>query len=165
MASYVRETYVDAPLDAVWRFHSTVDGLEALTPSWMNLRVESVRGPDDEPDPETLEAGSVIRLSMRPFGVGPRRFWASRITRREEHDGAALFADEMVDGPFDHWVHTHAFYADGGGTRIRDAVEYALPFGPLGELAAPFSGVGFEPMFRYRHRRTRELLERGERST
>jgi ligand-binding SRPBCC domain-containing protein len=38
-------------------------------------------------------------------------------------------------------------------------VEYALPFGALGDAVGPLARVGLEPMFRYRHRRTRELLE------
>ena len=158
MARYTRETWVDAPLSEVWAFHSRIEGLEALTPTWMNLRVESVRGPGGERDPDVLEAGTEIRMSMRPPGIGPRRSWTSRILEREEYDGAAYFRDEMVDGPFERWVHTHSFYADRGGTRIRDAVEYQLPLGVLGEMVGPFSGVGFEPMFRYRHRKTKELL-------
>ena len=40
--------------------------------------------PDGEPDPEVLEAGSRIKLSMRPFGVGPRQEWTSVITERTE---------------------------------------------------------------------------------
>jgi ligand-binding SRPBCC domain-containing protein len=158
MAVYERETRVAAPLEEVWAFHSRVDGLEALTPDWMHLRVESIEGPDGEPAPEVLETGSRISMSVRPFGVGPRQPWTSVILERREQDGAALFRDEMVEGPFPEWVHTHAFYADGGFTRVRDRVEYRLPGGPLGDLAAPFSRIGFEPMFRYRHRRTHELL-------
>lgn len=158
MARYARETWVDAPLSEVWAFHSRIEGLEALTPEWMDLRVESTRGPDGEADPEVLAAGTEIRLSIRPLGVGPRQRWTSRIVEREEYDGAAFFRDTMADGPFPGWTHTHSFFADGGGTRIRDSVEYRLPGGVLGELAGPFSGVGFEPMFRHRHRRTRELF-------
>ena len=153
MSTYRRETRVAAPLSEVWAFHSQVSGLEALTPSFTNLRVEGVTGPDGEPDPEVLEAGTRIDMSMRPFDVGPRQTWTSVITEREEHDGSAMFRDTMEGGPFPRWVHTHRFLADG----VDD--EYQLPGGPVGELAGPVGWVGFEPMFRYRHRRTRELLE------
>ncbi|MWG36413.1 SRPBCC family protein [Halomarina oriensis] len=156
MPTYRRQTRVRAPFDEVWEFHSGVAGLEALTPAFMNLRVDDVVGPDDERDPEVLETGSRIHASVRPFGVGPRQRWVSVIVEREEGDGVAYFVDEMEDGPFPHWRHTHRFYADGEETVVEDEVEYELPVvgtvGPLGD-------VGFEPMFRYRHRRTRELLE------
>ena len=156
MPRYERSVQVDAPFDAVWDFHSTEQGLIALTPDWMHLVVESVRGPDGESDPAELEAGSRIEASMRPFGVGPRQTWISVITDRERSEGAGYFCDEMEEGPFPEWHHTHAFYADGEATIIRDTVEYELPVvGRLGSLA----WVGFEPMFRHRHRRTKELLE------
>jgi ligand-binding SRPBCC domain-containing protein len=159
MPTFESETHVRAPFKEVWTFHSTLDGLQAITPGFMNLRVESVRGPDDEPDPELLEEGTEANLSVRPFGVGPRQGWTTAIIEREREEGAALFRDEMRDGPFKRWVHTHSFYADDGGTLVRDHVEYELPFGDLGRLAGPFAVVGFEPMFRYRHRETKRQLE------
>jgi ligand-binding SRPBCC domain-containing protein len=157
MASYQRRTRVAAPLDEVWALYSRIEGLEALTPDWMNLRVEAVRGPDGEADPEVLDPGTQIRLSTRPFGVGPRQAWTSRILSREENEGSAVFVDDMVDGPFRRWVHTHRFFADGDETVVEDDVEYAFPVAD--GLLGPVSVVGFEPMFRYRHRKTRELLE------
>ena len=159
MPTYERETVVRAPLDEVWEFHSTMSGLEALTPEWMGLRIERAVGPDGEPDPDVLEEGSEIAMSMRPFGIGPRRHWTSVIVERDRGDGVAYFRDEMVHGPFERWTHTHAFYADGTETVVRDRVEYDFPLGVLGDVFEPFSEVGFEPMFRTRHRLTKELLE------
>jgi ligand-binding SRPBCC domain-containing protein len=160
MPTYRRSTRVAAPIEEVWDFHSRIAGLEALTPGWMGLSVEAVRGPDGGPDPEILEVGSRIRMSMRPLGAGPPQQWTSRIVAREEHDGSAMFRDDMVDGPFTEWVHTHRFFADGDETILEDTVEYELPFGPVGRALGPFARVGFEPMFRYRHRQTRRLLGR-----
>lgn len=159
MENYERSVRVAAPLATVWEFHSTEKGLEALTPDWMRMRVESVRGPDGEPNPAVLEAGSTLEASVRPFGVGPRQGWTSEIVERDHTGGSAYFRDVMSDGPFAEWVHTHLFYADDGATIVRDSVEYELPFGALGRAAAPFSRVGFEPMFRFRHRETKRLLE------
>ncbi|WP_311174080.1 SRPBCC family protein [Halobellus ordinarius] len=159
MATYSRLTRVAAPLSDVWEFHSKISGLEALTPDWMNLRVESVTGPDGEADPEILESGSEIRMSMRPFGVGPRQHWTSVILDREADDERAVFRDEMRGGPFEQWVHIHRFIADGDETIIDDNVEYELPGGGVGRRVSPLAVVGFEPMFRARHRKTKELLE------
>lgn len=159
MPVYERETRVDAPFEEVWDFHSRGEGLEALTPGFMRLRIERTIGPDGEMNPELLEEGTRIEATVNPFGVGTRRGWTSIIVTRKEHDGAAVFVDEMTDGPFPHWQHTHAFYADGKGTLIRDRVEYAFPYGLLGRAVGTFGVVGFEPMFRYRHHKTRTLLE------
>jgi ligand-binding SRPBCC domain-containing protein len=159
MPTYERSVRVAAPFDAVWDFHARLDGLEALTPDWLHLRVESVRGPDGDPDPDVLEAGSVVRASVQPLGVGPRQTWESHIVAREARDGAAYFRDEMRGGPFARWEHTHSFFADGDATVVRDRIVYDLPFGVLGRVAGPLAVVGLAPMFRYRHRRTRALLE------
>ncbi|WP_226481614.1 SRPBCC family protein [Natrinema amylolyticum] len=159
MQTYDRETTVDSPFEDVWAFNSRISGLEAVTPDWLHLRVERVIGPDGEPDPNVLEPGSEIALSMRPFGVGPRQHWTSVITARERDEGSAYFRDEMVHGPFDHWEHTHSFFADGTRTIVRDHVEYELPLGGLGDAIAPLSRLGFEAMFRARHRLAKAQLE------
>lgn len=159
MDTYQRSVRVHAPLDAVWEFHSTESGLIDLTPDWMGLCIEDVRGPDGEPDPSVLEAGSRLQSTVQPFGVGPRQGWTSEITERERSEGAAYFRDVMHDGPFSFWEHTHQFYADGEQTLLRDSIRYELPLGAVGRALGPVAVVGFEPMFRYRHRRTAELLE------
>lgn len=157
MATFERETTVDAPLSRVWAFHSTVDGLDALTPDWLDLAVEEIRWPGERPTDGVLVAGTLLRLSVRPLGVGPRRRWVSEIIRRETGDGWAAFRDEMRQGPFREWRHTHRFASTvDGGTRIRDSVEYETTLGPAADAAAwPAMALAFAD----RHRRTRRLLE------
>lgn len=159
MTTFERSVWVDASLDEVWAFHVRPSGLEALTPDWVHLQVEAIRGPDGESDPEVLEKGTAIRASVRPFGVGPRQRWTSRIVARNRENGTAYFRDMMDDGPFPEWEHTHLFYGDGDRTLVRDHVEYALPGGRLGRRLGPLARVGLDPTFRYRHRRAKELLE------
>jgi ligand-binding SRPBCC domain-containing protein len=159
MDTYERSVRVRAPFEDVWEFHSDESGLVALTPDWMRMEIEAVRGPDGEPDPEVLDAGSVVESSVRPFDIGPRQMWVSEISARERTGGSAYFQDVMAEGPFPEWEHTHLFYADGDETIVRDRVRYELPGGSLGRAVGPLGVVGFEPFFRYRHRRTRALLE------
>lgn len=159
MATYERSVLVRAPFEDVWDFHATIDGLEALTPDWLNLELESVRGPDDEPDPDEMVPGSTAVVSLRPFGIGTRQLTTTRIVERERSDEEGYFIDEMSGGPFANWRHTHRFEAVAGGTRVTDHVEYTLAGGSLGRVASPLAVVGFAPMFWYRHRRTTALLE------
>lgn len=159
MPVFSRQTRVRAPFEEVWDFHSRSEGLEKLTPAFMRLRIERIVDSSGELDPDYLFEGARIDATVRPFGIGPRRGWTSVVVDRSTSPGAAEFVDEMKDGPFPHWQHTHSFYADGSETLIRDRIEYQLPFGSLGRVAGQFGDVGFEPMFRYRHRKTKEILE------
>jgi len=166
MPTYRRTTRIAAPIDEVWAFHSTIDGLIALTPDWMHLEIARVEGPDGEPDPAVLTVGSQIRMSMQPLGVVPRQQWTSQIVEREPAgtepvEGSAYFVDNMSGGPFREWEHTHTFHADGDETILVDSVTYRLPLGALGDIAGPVAKIGFEGMFRDRHRRTAHQLGDG----
>lgn len=161
MATYERSVRVQAPFDEVWNFYSRARGLVELSPNWLHLHVEEIRGPDGEAEPDELVAGTRVHVSARPFGAGPRQRWISEIVERDEGDGQATFRDVMHDGPFPHWEHTHRFEDLGDATEVHDRVEYDLPGGPLGRAVSPFGVVGFEPMFAFRHRRTKALLEDG----
>lgn len=158
MPTYRRETRIDAPLSVVWEFHSTVAGLEALTPGFMNLGIEAVEGPEGRTDPPALVEGSRIQMSMQPGGVVPTQAWTSVIKDRGATSESASFSDEMEGGPFKQWVHTHSFTADGDETVMTDRVEYQLPLGLLGKALGQPAKLGFEGMFRDRHRRTTSLL-------
>lgn len=156
MPSFRRETLVDAPLEAVWRFHSTIDGLRALTPGWLSLHIESIEFPEQGArDAGELVAGTRIHASVAPMRIAPRQSWVSVIESRSVHDDRCTFVDSMHDGPFRSWKHTHRFVASGDQTRVIDHVDYSTPGGPLGEFVT--SG-GLSLFFAYRHRRTREIL-------
>jgi ligand-binding SRPBCC domain-containing protein len=91
---------------------------------------------------------------VRPLGF-PQR-WTSEIT---EWDPPAKFVDEQRKGPYRSWHHEHTFRAVDGGTEIRDRVEYALPFGPLGRIAhAALVRRQLEAIFDHREEVVHELL-------
>ena len=127
MATYQREVWVNSSFWDVWDFYSTTDGLEKLTPGWMNLRVEGIRDSDGEANPDMLGEGTQIRMSVRPFGVGERQRWTSTIIEREEEDLGAMFRDEMSGGPFPEWEHTTSFSRAtncGRSSVIRWSIEF-----------------------------------------
>ena len=159
MAVYERATRIDAPLSEVWAFHRHPDGLVELTPDWADLRIESIRGPDGESDPDELVVGTEVEVSVRPFGVGPRQRGTTRFVEVECGEETAHFRDVMVEGPFARWDHLHRFVADGDRTQLLDRVHWAMPGGLVGEGVAALGWPGLAVVFWYRHRRTRELLE------
>lgn len=156
MARFIRKTRVSAPLDTVWAFHSTIEGLKALTPSWVGLQIEALRVPDGG---EELVAGSEIDLSFEPIPSGPRQGFTSIIVDREKGTEAGSFVDEMQDGPLAKWRHTHRFVAESDETVIIDDIEYETGYGKILDRAVK---LGFGVAFALRHRKTREILGRAE---
>lgn len=156
MLRFRRATLVDASLEAVWAFHSSIDGLRALTPAVSGLEIGAVTGPDGTESPDPLVVGTEIEMRVRPLGVVPGPGWTSRIAEREREDGSAHFTDVVIDGPLDRWEHTHRFVAVEEGTIVIDALELALP--PRLRALAPLVRTALWALFVHRHRRTRTLL-------
>ena len=146
----------DAPLEQVWQLHTTGTGLAQLTPSVADLRIEAVRGGESD---EPLPKGAELDISTNPARIGGRDHWTAVITESTADVDRALFRDEMREGPFPTWVHTHRFesvYDDE--TVMRDRIEYRLPT-VAGDFVSPLAVVGFEPVFAYRHWKARRILD------
>ena len=156
MPIFQRETTFEAPIEEVWQLHTTGEGLVRLTPSAFDLRIDAVRGgAPDEPLPVDAE----LDVSANPGGIGTRDQFTAVTTASEVDGDRAVFRDEMRDGIFPKWVHTHSFETIfGDETLMRDRIEYRLPT-VAGDLVAPFAPVGFVPMFAYRHRKAATILE------
>ena len=108
----------------VFPFFADAQNLEAITPPWLGFRIVT-------PRPIDMREGTLIEYRLRLRGVPLR--WLTRI---EVWEPGRRFVDRQIRGPYSLWHHTHEFAPDGsGGTLMTDTVRYALPLGPLGELA------------------------------
>ena len=151
------ECTIAAPLEKVWAFYQDPRGaLPVLSPPEMEATVESA----DEP----VREGSQVVIRMKQGKRAIR--WVGRIVEhRPPHPVAfgeeARFVDVQESGPFKSWRHEHEFEAvDSRSTRTVDRVTYRLPLGPLGWLLdALVVRKKLKQMFRYRHERTKQLLE------
>jgi ligand-binding SRPBCC domain-containing protein len=118
-----RSQRLPRPPDEVFPFFADALNLEAITPAWLHFRVLT-------PPPVTMAAGARLEYRLRLHGLPLR--WLTRI---EVWEPPVRFVDVQVRGPYRLWHHTHSFEPHGDGTLMRDRVRYALPLGPLGELA------------------------------
>ena len=116
---------VPVTLDEAWAFFSNPRNLPVITPPWLALEVTS------DP-PEEMYPGLVITYTVRPF-LGVPLHWATEITHVEDR---VRFVDDQRIGPYSLWHHEHDFREVEGGAEVRDTVHYAVPFGPLGDVAA-----------------------------
>jgi len=148
MRSYhlTREQWIPKPLEDAFAFFSRPENLEEITPPFLNFHIVRT---DKE-----LHTGSLIEYRLRVRGIPMR--WTSEITVWEPPN---RFVDTQLRGPYALWRHQHTFVAENGGTRIGDDVEYALPFGVVGQIAhALMVRRDVEGIFEFRRQRLAELM-------
>jgi ligand-binding SRPBCC domain-containing protein len=142
-----RSQRLPRPPEDVFPFFADAFNLEAITPAWLHFRVLT-------PAPVTMAAGTRLAYRLRLHGLPLR--WLTRI---EVWEPPVRFVDVQVRGPYRLWHHTHSFEPDGDGTLMRDRVRYALPLGPLGEVAhALLVRRDLERIFAFRHAVVRARL-------
>jgi ligand-binding SRPBCC domain-containing protein len=118
-----REQVVPRPLDEVFGFFAEAANLELITPPWLGFSLTST-------EPVVMRLGTLIEYRLRLHRLPLR--WVSRIALWEP---GRTFIDVQVRGPYRVWRHRHEFEPRGQTTMVRDHVDYALPLGPLGDLA------------------------------
>jgi ligand-binding SRPBCC domain-containing protein len=120
---FLREQVLPGTPAEVFEFYADAANLERITPGWLGFRIVT-------PQPIEMRPGALIEYRLKLHRVPVR--WLTRI---ETWEPGECFVDVQVKGPYRLWHHTHTFEAHDAGTRVRDEVRYALPLGPLGELA------------------------------
>jgi ligand-binding SRPBCC domain-containing protein len=126
--------------EEVFGFFADAHNLEAITPPFLGFEVVT-------PKPIDMHEGTLIEYRLKLHGV--RLKWRTRIDAWEP---GVRFVDRQLQGPYRLWHHTHTFEPDGGDTLMRDVVRYALPLGPLGEVArVTLVGRDLDRIFDFRH--------------
>jgi len=139
---FIWESTIAAPVEDVFAFHERPGAFERLQPPWE--RVDVIQ------PPLGLDVGTVVVVRA---WLGP-----VPVTIEAEHvayERNRRFEDVMRRGPFSHWHHRHIFEPLGASCRLRDEIDYALPLGPLGVMAARIAVQRrLTRLFAYRHMMT-----------
>ena len=142
-----RTQIVPRPLDETFKFSSDPRNLQRLTPAFLKFKFLST-------PPAAVQPGTVIDYEIRLYGVPVH--WRTRI---EIVEPPHRFVDVQEKGPYALWRHTHSFREIAGGTTMSDRVEYAMPFGPLGEIAYHlFVARSLEQIFDFRARELAAIM-------
>ena len=140
-----REQRLTASPEQVFAFFSDAANLDALTPPWVGFQFLT-------PPPIEMRSGALIEYRLRLAGVPLR--WRTRVVHWDPPCG---FVDVQERGPYALWEHTHDFAPDASGVWMRDLVRYALPLGPLGQIAHALAvRAALAAIFDFRFARIRE---------
>lgn len=137
---FSRSVRVPVSVQELFAWHERPGAFTRLAPPWDAPRVVSHTG--------GIRDGAQVELRVHAGPVPTT--W--RIVHRD-YIANEQFVDEMKEGPFAHWVHTHRFRADGPNASVlEDHVEYALPMGALGDAVGGwYAEDTLERVFAYRH--------------
>ncbi len=149
MEVFERRSPMPVPAEELFAWHARAGAFERLVAPWQRVKVVERQG--------GIADGSRLVLRVQ---AGPLRgTWAA-----EHHDvvPGSQFSDRQVTGPFKTWDHLHHFIPDGDDASIlEDHLEYELPGGRAGRLLGSRPArPQLERVFRFRHERTRNDLER-----
>lgn len=93
--------------------------------------------------------GMLIEYTIKPMLNIPLN-WVTEITHISDKK---YFVDEQRFGPYSMWHHEHHFEEIDNGVKMIDKLTYALPLGPLGQIAhAMFVGSKVKEIFNHRYK-------------
>jgi ligand-binding SRPBCC domain-containing protein len=120
-----RTQFLPISIEKAWEFFSSPKNLAKITPASMKFKILYISGGDK------AYAGQIIRYKLiAPPGIPVS--WMTEITQVKE---PYHFIDEQRFGPYALWHHQHHFKEVDGGVEMTDELNYAVPFGILGQLA------------------------------
>lgn len=114
--------FIASELDEVFDFFKEAKNLENITPPLLNFRILNQSTPE-------IKQGTEFNYKLKVHGIPI--YWKTIITNWKTNE---MFTDYQAKGPYKTWFHTHEFHKVNGGVLMVDTVDYALPFGYLGDL-------------------------------
>ena len=143
-----RTQVIPIPVREAFDFFSNPRNLERLTPDLVHFQF--LKAP-----PEKVSPGTILEYRLRLYGVPVK--WRTRI---ESVDAPTRFIDVQDKGPYAMWRHTHSFReVDAVHTEIHDRIDFAMPLGPLGEIAYRMLVAGsLQQIFDYREAALQQLF-------
>jgi ligand-binding SRPBCC domain-containing protein len=115
-------TWVDAPVERCFKLATSVEFHIASARPMKETAVSGVKS-------GLLQERDVVKWSARHFGLRLTHTSLMEVSRPFAH-----FREVMAAGIFARYEHEHFFAAMDDGTRVRDELKFAAPFGPIGRL-------------------------------
>ena len=148
LSKFIHKFIINEDIERVWEFYTDIRHLEIITPKKLNLKIINTTNQKIILGQETTISAKIIIIE---------RIWHSKITFFQQYE----YIDEMVEGPFIKWKHTHKFKRiNNNKTEIIDKVEFSLPYGIFGKIGSIFFTIILRQLFEHRKDETIKYLSR-----
>ena len=146
MESFIHSSRIDQPLENVFSWHVREGAFERLKPPWEKFEVTGRSG--------SIQNNGIVKLRTK---IGPLSMkW---VVKHADYIPEKQFKDIQIKGFFPSFTHSHLFERFGTSCMLEDRIEYSLPGGHIGRLAAHrFVDRNLRKIFDYRHRTISEDL-------
>lgn len=111
-------------LEEAWKFFSTPQNLNAITPENMSFEITNEVG-------DEIYEGMFITYKIAPM-LNIKLDWCTEISHVKYQE---FFVDEQRSGPYKIWHHEHHFKAVEGGVEMTDKLYYDIGKSFLGWFA------------------------------
>lgn len=146
MIKFIHKFIINEDIEKVWEFYTDIRHLEIITPKNLNLKIINTTNQKIILGQETIISAKIIIIE---------KIWRSKITFFQQYE----YIDEMVEGPFIKWKHTHKFQRiNKNKTEIIDKVEFSLPYGIFGKIGSIFFTKLLRQLFEHRKNETIKYL-------
>jgi hypothetical protein len=144
--SFEKSVLINCGIEELFEFHTDVNNLSKVSPNF--IRTEILELSDN---PLELNSKIVLKVKLILFSM----YWHIRISELQKPN---LVVDLQEKGIFKYWAHRHEFVDTPDGVIMTDKVQF---YPPLGLFALPFVKLQLMHMFSYRHKKTKEIFEKG----
>jgi ligand-binding SRPBCC domain-containing protein len=146
LIKFIHKFIINEDIEKVWEFYTDIRHLEIITPKNLNLKIINTTNQKIILGQETIISAKIIIIE---------KIWRSKITFFQQYE----YIDEMVEGPFIKWKHTHKFQRiNKNKTEIIDKVEFSLPYGIFGKIGSIFFTKLLRQLFEHRKNETIKYL-------
>ena len=149
MQTFIKSSYINCDTKSLFDFHLDTNNLSNITPP--DTKVELLTK-DFKPI-----IGQILKIKSTKYFIP--MIWEVRIEKIDEPN---LLVDMALKSPFAFWEHKHIFIKHGNICELKDVITFKMPFGFFGKLLTGFVKKDLQKMFDFRHKITKEILEKKE---
>lgn len=147
MQTFIKSSYINCEIKSLFDFHLNTNNLTYITPP--DTKVELLTK-DFKP-----QVSQILKIKSIKYFIPMT--WEVRIEKIDEPN---LLVDIALKSPFAFWEHKHIFIQHEKMCELKDVITFKMPFGILGKLLNGFVKKDLQKMFDFRHKVTKEILEK-----